>query len=515
MIDFPASPTDGQIFSATNGVVYKYSATYSSWLAQNPTPPIGGTGDFCAQQNLGGVLGGAAATIIWSSVQTGNSGGWLNLSNGRYTPPAGRFCIISNVSGNLTAAATSLVLMLRKNGTIIAQNTDTAAAANQWSTTGVQVTADANGTDWFDVQGIASAGVTNATGQFLAFPLTGMQGPTGGAPGPVVGDFFAAGSGGSLNTSVLTAITPPVVTGNSGSYYNAANGRWTPPSGRYSVFGWVDTAGTSAAGVIAVALFKNGSQFSNVRADGYPGAATGPASPYVQAIVDANGSDYFELRGFCATANTITNAAFGATPTQGMVGPQGPPGVISNGYRLISRVVPTAGLATVDFTNLPSDINDLQCTFDLAPTTNDAGLLLQFYNSVGVLDASAAYNWSTTASTSQAAAGSAPLIQSNASTTVTTAIALNYVSTTNQVANLATIASAGIRGDLTVPNIRDAGRAKSVNFRAAYINGGTTATFGIVGMGHRTVVGAITGFRFSFSPGTIAAGGAVSLWGSP
>ena len=36
MIDFPASPTDGQIFSASNGVVYKWSATYSSWLTGTP-----------------------------------------------------------------------------------------------------------------------------------------------------------------------------------------------------------------------------------------------------------------------------------------------------------------------------------------------------------------------------------------------------------------------------------------------------------------------------------------------
>lgn len=32
-IDFPASPTDGQLFSATNGVVYQWSATFTAWLA--------------------------------------------------------------------------------------------------------------------------------------------------------------------------------------------------------------------------------------------------------------------------------------------------------------------------------------------------------------------------------------------------------------------------------------------------------------------------------------------------
>jgi hypothetical protein len=41
MIDFPASPTDGQVFNAPNGVAYQYSATYSSWLAQSAAPGVG------------------------------------------------------------------------------------------------------------------------------------------------------------------------------------------------------------------------------------------------------------------------------------------------------------------------------------------------------------------------------------------------------------------------------------------------------------------------------------------
>lgn len=32
MIDFPASPTDGQVFSAPNGIVYTYSVANSAWL---------------------------------------------------------------------------------------------------------------------------------------------------------------------------------------------------------------------------------------------------------------------------------------------------------------------------------------------------------------------------------------------------------------------------------------------------------------------------------------------------
>jgi hypothetical protein len=41
VIDFPASPTDGQVFNAPNGVAYQYNATYSSWLAQSAAPGVG------------------------------------------------------------------------------------------------------------------------------------------------------------------------------------------------------------------------------------------------------------------------------------------------------------------------------------------------------------------------------------------------------------------------------------------------------------------------------------------
>jgi hypothetical protein len=42
MIDFPNAPTDGQLFSASSGVVYKYSAAATAWLAQSVPPTAGG-----------------------------------------------------------------------------------------------------------------------------------------------------------------------------------------------------------------------------------------------------------------------------------------------------------------------------------------------------------------------------------------------------------------------------------------------------------------------------------------
>ena len=184
-------------------------------------------------------------------------------------------------------------------------------------------------------------------------------------------------------------------------------------------------------------------------------------------------------------------------------------------WRRLGRVVPTAGLPTVDFTGLPSDINDLQCTFDLVPVTNDSNLGLQFYNSGGSLVATN-YSWSLNMTQDVNALNSAALNSSAAATALTTMFLLNFTVAGNRVANLATNPGAGIRGDFTIPNIRDAARSKSANFRSVYINGANTAQNGITGNGQMNApVTALTGLRFQFVGTTFAAGGAVTLWGSP
>ena len=98
VIDFPASPTDGQIFSATNGVVYKYSAAYTSWLAQNPAPPLGGTGQVTAASSSAqsGMAASTDVQIAFGTVQAGNAGLWWNTSTNRYTPPAGSYFLQCN-----------------------------------------------------------------------------------------------------------------------------------------------------------------------------------------------------------------------------------------------------------------------------------------------------------------------------------------------------------------------------------------------------------------------------------
>ena len=263
MIDFPASPVDGQIFSATNGVVYKWSATYSSWLAQNPTPPLGGTGDFCALQTSAfPTLTTSYATLILTQIYSGNSGLWYNTANGRYTPPAGRYFIDAGVCITV-ASSSSPGIVLRKNGTVLIEDQGGGSGASTRATAKVFLIVDANGSDWFDIQGLNSGGaplfVFNMT--FQAFPLTGMQGPTGGAPGPVVGDFCATNSA-TINLTgaqALVAGINTVLNGNSGSYYNTTTNRYTPPAGRYRIS--FSTAPFNSGGQTGSAIFtirKNG-----------------------------------------------------------------------------------------------------------------------------------------------------------------------------------------------------------------------------------------------------------------
>jgi hypothetical protein len=330
MIDFPASPIDGQVFSATNGVVYKYSATYSSWLAQNPTPPLGGTGDFNALRTTALSLTGSPVAYALDSVVSGNAGAWFNAANGRYTPPAGRYCLRGSMNVfNSGGTAGSAQIELRKNGAIALKMTGTTASGSAIPLM-VEANLDANGSDYFEIWAwtAASAGVIGDF-TFKSFPLTGMQGPTGGAPGPVVGDFCAnqTSSFPTLTGTMTTLVLTQVATGNSGGYYNTTTGRYTPPAGRYLIEGGYSAwASGAAAATFGVALYKNGVQQQVVYDTG---ATTGNyGNPFVSMTLDANGTDYFEIRGNAGGSGPYTFNAlyFQAFPTQGMVGPQGPTG---------------------------------------------------------------------------------------------------------------------------------------------------------------------------------------------
>jgi hypothetical protein len=179
-------------------------------------------------------------------------------------------------------------------------------------------------------------------------------------------------------------------------------------------------------------------------------------------------------------------------------------------WRQIGRVVPTAGQPTVDFTNIPADINDLFVDFDVTPTTNSQGFFLQFYDNTGTLDnQSAHYGWVITQAYNAISSGGAPASYGSFSYGTSYIMLVNPAGATTNVGN-----TSGVRGEGTISDIR-AGRPKSFDFQTSYNDDSATYYRAITGSGWRVIASPITGLRLSFTASTFGVGGAVNLWGSP
>jgi hypothetical protein len=502
MIDFPNSPSDGQTFLAPTGVQYRWVAASGLWLATSGTTP---GGDFSALIPSGSSLTTAYTTILFSVITSGNSGNWYNPANGRFTPPAGRYNLSAGYTGGGSA---QLNLQVRKNGVnIVPAISYGTAGASQAGGVDININVDANGTDYFDVQASATVAGQIFSGYFTAFPLSGIQGP----PGPVgpasAGDFFAAGTGTIPTTQTPVAL--PVLTGNSGGWYNAANGRFTPPAGRYFLYGGA-TASSSASGGVAIGyLRKNGTVFNQASSNYYTANAASEIS--VQATVDANGSDYFE---FATAGNIATNVAqqmfFGAFPITGIQGVQGPPGP-GNAWRILQRQVVSTAQAFVELQSIPSDINEIEVHFDLLPVTNAVDLFCAFYGANGVLDVTANhYIGVVYGQTNTASANTTVVSEGSSASGYSTAMALSYASAGNNISNTA---GYGIKGHFMVPNIKGAAQ-KDLMGQSSYIVTGNTFWWMLTVGGSRQVVEAITGLRLFFTSGNIASG-SFEVWGSP
>lgn len=303
MIDFPASPTNGQVFSAPNGVVYQYSTTYSSWLAQNPAPAIGGTGDFCAFTTA--ALGSAGNVVIaFPSVFSGNAGSWYNPANGRYTPPAGRYKLSTWWSCNYSGSAIQLAIdAIRKNGVAIPNTLSISGtiAANYNTAVNSEVIVDANGSDYFEVTAYASAW-TAGRGWFMAFPLTGMgagAGPylplAGGTlTGPLTGT-TATFNGGGFNGALKVTTNDSII---GGLFAGATKGVRIVPNAAYTAIEGVDNTGvgsyqplTISGSVVNIAAPLSGTTatLSTAIAAG-SNDTTVPTTAWVRANVGGGGS---------------------------------------------------------------------------------------------------------------------------------------------------------------------------------------------------------------------------------
>jgi len=183
MIDFPASPTTGQLFNASNGVTYRWNGTV--WLSEPSLGTgYGPTGDVSAIGTGIALAANTWTTLGNTTIISGNLGGWL--SAGRYTPPAGRYYLSGTFFGYSTAGNMQIIVGFRKNGVRIgAEPVVMAASGSSWEQAFVDVTVDANGSDWFDFQANVSLANTAGGSFFTAFPVVGAKGPPGdkGQPG--------------------------------------------------------------------------------------------------------------------------------------------------------------------------------------------------------------------------------------------------------------------------------------------------------------------------------------------
>lgn len=325
-IDFPASPVNGQVFSASNGVSYIYSTTYGLWQAQ-PTSS-GFVGDFCASSTVPGMVGGSNVVATAYTLMSGNAGGWLNTTTGRYTPPKGRYQLIAMMQ---TYSSVSLIIgaiALRKNGVAIPGATfnATSPAANNRCEPSVGAIVDANGTDYFEVTCYGNVNASGTDATFMAFPISPNANMVQGT-----GDFWASNSAQVSLPTASTVIFPDTVrTGNSGAYYSTTTGRYTPPAGRYLIFALLSFTCTTAASLLNINLRKNGTVID--AKSGTTPATNQTDVVTIEAIVDANGSDYFDLTESCTTASLSTGTSqglvFGAFPISGIKGPQGDPGAV-------------------------------------------------------------------------------------------------------------------------------------------------------------------------------------------
>lgn len=179
-------------------------------------------------------------------------------------------------------------------------------------------------------------------------------------------------------------------------------------------------------------------------------------------------------------------------------------------WRQVGRAVAAVAQPSLDFQNVPADINDLMFTFDVTPAVNDQTFQMQFYDSTGTLDATAGhYNSSIGQTYSGIGAGGALAGWGGSTQGFTASIIL-----CTPAVGAAVGTASGIRGHGFIPNIRATTRPHSVDFQTNYVDSGGSYQRSISGGGMRSTVGAITGIHLFFS-GNIAAGSVLNVWGSP
>ena len=140
----------------------------------------------------------------------------------------------------------------------------------------------------------AEASATAADASADAAALSADAAALSAAAVPVA---FVANKNGTDQTGVATATWTKVTIStedfDEGGWFDTVNARWTPPAGRYRIAGVAQfTAGIVDAGQYGVAIYKNGTIHREMVARS-PGMTF--LSAVISAIVEADGTDYFEL----------------------------------------------------------------------------------------------------------------------------------------------------------------------------------------------------------------------------
>jgi hypothetical protein len=187
--------------------VWFSDGTSSQWVPANPVPMLGGgTGDFSAAYSGADYALTGTSQVINPPVIAGNASGAYNVSNGRWTPPAGRYVISAACSFLYTGGNTGAALQIRKNGTGLASSFQSTQIGFTVAPA-LSIEVDANGSDFFDLFLTGyTAGSLGRQNSFTATPLTGMQGPMGPAGS-------GGGSGGGTTLQTVFFETGALATG--------------------------------------------------------------------------------------------------------------------------------------------------------------------------------------------------------------------------------------------------------------------------------------------------------------
>lgn len=154
------------------------------------------------------------------------------------------------------------------------------------------------------------------------------------------------------------------------------------------------------------------------------------------------------------------------------------------GCQYYNRQTVSAGPA-IDVTSIPSTINDLEITVNVAHATTNTQLAMQFYGSGGALDSTAVYAYMN------------KFVSSAASEAITANGGTTAFLMTGAISN-----AVNVRAKLSIPAIQHASFTAPV-WQVVYFDTAGIAYEFVTGGGFRTVVGPITGFRIVPTTGNV------------